>query len=181
MRLNWNGVALALLVSASPVVAQGKDAQGKDASGQKCSGAPVALPAELAAWPRRTAVTAATSATGLASAKIKPGEAANARLAPGKSVHFPDGPNRAAEVGDHAGMFAVSVAEAGTYRVALGSGGWVDILVGGKAVTSSAHGHGPDCSGVVKIVDFPLPKGDHVLQIEGSKEATVPVLIVRAP
>ncbi len=63
----------------------------------------------------------------------------------------------------------------------LGSGGWIDVLENGRAVTSSAHGHGADCSGMVKIVDFPLKAGEHILQIEGSKEDTVGILVVRLP
>ncbi|MBO9670461.1 MAG: homogentisate 1,2-dioxygenase [Sphingobium sp.] len=135
----------------------------------------------MAAWSNRAKLTAAVDPAGLGAARIAPGKAIDARLSSGTKVHFGDGPSRAKDVGDNAGMFAFSVDQPGTYRVALGSGGWVDVLEGGKAVESSAHGHGLECSGIVKMVDFPLKAGEHVLQVEGSKEATVGILIARLP
>lgn len=146
-----------------------------------CRGAAPALPTELAAWKTRLKATAAVEPAGLATARLTSGKAIDAQLSPGAKVHFGDGPSRAKDVGDHAGLFAFSVDQPGSYRVALGSGGWVDVLEDGKAVASSAHGHGPDCSGIVKMVDFPLKAGEHILQIEGSKEATVGLLVVRLP
>ena len=65
----------------------------------------------------------------------------------------------------------------GTYRVALGAGAWVDMLRDGKAIASTAHGHGPACSGIRKIVDFPLTPGSYVLQLAGSPDANIPVLV----
>jgi len=151
------------------------------AAEQTCAGVVPALPPELSAWAARTKTPAALTPAGLGTARIAIGKAIDAQLSPGAKVHFGDGPKRAAEVGDNAGLFAFSVDQPGTYRVALGSGGWVDVLENGKAVESPAHGHGPDCSGIVKMVDFPLKAGEHILQIEGSKEATVGILIVRLP
>jgi len=167
----------ALAAAVVPAVAQAQ----ASAPAKTCTGAAPALPSELAAWPNRTKLTAAVDPAGLGAAHIAPGKAIDARLSSGTKVHFGDGPGRAKDVGDNAGIFAFSVDQPGTYRVALGSGGWVDVLEGGKAVESSAHGHGPECSGIVKMVDFPLKAGEHVLQLEGSKEATVGILIARLP
>jgi hypothetical protein len=151
------------------------------AADQKCTGVAAAIPPEMAAWTTRLKTTAAVTPAGLAAARLTPGKAIDAQLSPGANVHFGDGPSRAKDVGDNAGLFAFSVDQPGSYRVALGSGGWVDVLENGKAVESPAHGHGPDCSGIVKMVDFPLKAGEHILQIEGSKEATVGLLVVRLP
>jgi len=148
---------------------------------QKCAGMPPALSPELAAWTSKTKATAAIGPEGLGAARISIGKAIDARLSAGTKVHLRDNAARAAEVGDNAGMFAFSVDRAGTYRVALGSGGWVDVLENGKAVKSSAHGHGALCSGIVKMIDFPLKAGEHILQVEGSREATVGLLIARLP
>lgn len=170
-------IPLALLAAAAPAVAQAPAAD----PARTCAGASPTLPPELAPWPSRTKLTAAVEPAGLAAARIAPGKAIDARLSPGGRVHFGDGPRRAKDVGDNAGMFAFTVDRPGTYRVALGSGGWIDVLEHGKAVTSSAHGHGAECSGIVKMVDFPLEAGEHVLQVEGSKEATIGLLIARLP
>lgn len=161
-----------LALAATPVAGQ--------AATQTCS-VVAPPPAELAAWVSRTKLAAATDPAQLSGARIVPGEAIDAVLSPGAKVRFGDGPSRARDVGDNAGIFAFSVDRPGTYRVALGSGGWVDVIEGGQAVESTAHGHGPDCSGIVKMVDFPLKAGEHLLQIEGSKEASVGVLVVRLP
>lgn len=170
-------LALAAFAVAVPVIAQAQ----ASAPAKTCTGAVPALPPELAAWSNKAKLTAAVDPAGLGAARISPGKAIDARLSAGTKVHFGDGPGRAKDVGDNAGMFAFSVDRPGIYRVALGSGGWVDVLEGGKAVESSAHGHGLECSGIVKMVDFPLKAGEHVLQVEGSKEATVGVLIARLP
>jgi hypothetical protein len=162
---------------AAPVAAQ----TPTPAPVKTCTSAAPALPPELTVWKTRSKATAAVTPAGLAAARLTPGKAVDAQLSPGAEVHFGDGPSRAKEVGDNAGLFAFSVDRPGTYRVALGSGGWVDVLENGKAVASSAHGHGPDCSGIVKMVDFPLKAGEHILQIEGSKEATVGLSVVRLP
>lgn len=166
-------IGLIMMVAAAPTAAQ--------APGKACSGVAPILAPELAGWVRRVTVDAALASTGLQSARIAPGQAIDAKLSTGSKVHFGDGEARAAEVGDNAGIFAFSVDRPGTYRVALGSAGWVDVLEGGKAIESSAHGHGAECSGIVKLVDFPLKAGEHVLQIEGSKEAVVGLMVVRVP
>ncbi|ABE63535.1 hypothetical protein Nham_2757 [Nitrobacter hamburgensis X14] len=59
----------------------------------------------------------------------------------------------------------IDVREAGTYRVALDSAAWIDLVRGRQAVISIAHGHGPACTGIRKIVDFPLAPGLYTLQI----------------
>jgi hypothetical protein len=168
---------LAALAATAPVAAQAP----APIPAKHCSGAAPALPSELTAWKNRSKAMAAVAPAGLATARLVTGKAIAARLSPGSKVHFGDGPSRAKDVGDNAGLFAFSVDQPGTYRVALGSGGWVDVLENGKAVASSAHGHGADCSGIVKMVDFPLKAGEHILQIEGSKEETVGILVVRLP
>ncbi|HEY1124039.1 MAG TPA: homogentisate 1,2-dioxygenase [Sphingobium sp.] len=170
-------IILAAFAVAAPAAGQAP----VPAHPRTCTGAALMLPPELTPWPSRTGLTAAVEPAGLAAARIVLGRAIDAQLSPGAKVHFGDGPSRAKDVGDNAGMFAFTVDQPGTYRVALGSGGWVDVLESGKAVASSAHGHGAECSGIVKMVDFPLKAGEHVLQVEGSKDATVGILIARLP
>ena len=72
------------------------------------------------------------------------------------------------------------VARAGTYRVALGTSAWIDVVRAGRALPSQAHGHGPACTGIRKIVDFRLTPGRYVLQLSGTMATTLPVLIGRS-
>ena len=65
--------------------------------------------------------------------------------------------------------------------MALGSGAWIDVVKDGKAIESTAHGHGPDCSGVRKVVDFPLQPGSYTLQVAANGQAQLPLLVTRAP
>ncbi len=51
----------------------------------------------------------------------------------------------------------------------------------GKSLSSVAHAHGPDCTGVRKMVDFRLSPGAYILQLSGATEASLPVMIVRLP
>lgn len=71
-----------------------------------------------------------------------------------------------------------SVTTAGTYRVALSGGAWIDMIRDGKVIASSAHTEGSACSGIRKIVDFPLTSGTYTLQLTGAKSATMTVLVM---
>ena len=52
---------------------------------------------------------------------------------------------------------------------------------GTASVPSAAHAHGPDCTGIRKMVDFPLAAGADTVQIPGSAMDVPTVLIVRLP
>ncbi|MGH6614636.1 homogentisate 1,2-dioxygenase [Sphingomonas sp.] len=73
-----------------------------------------------------------------------------------------------------------AIPQTGSYKVALSSGAWVDVVSQGKALTSTAHGHGPVCTGIRKIVDFKLAKGLYALQLAGIAGDSVKVMIVPA-
>ena len=139
------------------------------------------LPAGLAAWKQGPSLAAATDAKSLVSARLTIGRRSEAMLAPTDTVRFVLKPGKPGEPLSKGGMLGVKIARAGTYRVALGTGAWIDLVKRGKALTSVAHDHGPACSGVRKMVDFALKPGAYVLQIEGSKDATAPVLVTRLP
>lgn len=71
-----------------------------------------------------------------------------------------------------------SIARAGVYQVGLSNGAWIDVVRGGKALESVAHGHGPLCTGLRKIVDFRLARGNYTLQLAAMPEATIKVMVV---
>lgn len=143
--------------------------------------APAALPPELAGWSERSSLMAAASAAGLTSATLMPGAAVDTVLQPTPTIQYPVRPEKPGGAVSHGGVFAFTIAKPGTYRVALDSAAWIDVLADGKPVTSSAHGHGPQCSDIRKMVDFPLRAGPHVLQIAGAGKPALAVLVTRLP
>lgn len=142
---------------------------------------PAALPPEFRAWAQPAPIDAAGDAKGLAKAEIHVGQAVRATLRATSGIHYIAPPEKPGDPASHGGLFSFSIKEAGTYRVALGSGAWVDVLSGKTAIQSTGHGHGPECSGIRKMVDFPLKPGRYMLQIAGGGDAILPLLIARAP
>lgn len=134
---------------------------------------------ELAPWTSPISFAAGSTAQNAAGLAI--GQAANVTLKPTPEVRYALRPEKPGGSVSFGGLIALTVAEAGTYRVALSSGAWIDLVQGGKAVTSTAHGHGPACSGVRKMVDFPLNPGRYVLQLGANGAPQMTVLVVRLP
>lgn len=156
---------LTLATFATPAVAREAPA---------CSAA-APLPTELAGW--ATPVAGIGVGARVADApELEPGRAAPLRLVQGADVEYAvsvEGPDDAG----FGGVLRFTVAEAGTWRIALASAAWIDVVADGKTVASSAHGHGAACSGIRKMVDFPLTPGSYVLQISGNATAETSVLL----
>lgn len=117
----------------------------------------------------------------LSSADIGVGTAAKVALLPTPAVHYIVAPEKPGGTVSKGGLVRFSIEKAGTYRVALGSGAWIDLLEEGKPIASVAHGHGPACSGIRKMVDFPLQAGPHILQIAANGASDVTVMVTQAP
>ena len=66
-----------------------------------------------------------------------------------------------------------------SYRVALGGKAWIDVVRGGAAVASVAHGHGPACTGVTKMVEFILAPGTYTVQLSGSEADSLALLVAK--
>ena len=137
------------------------------------------LPAELAAWASPVARDAAAGVPGTA---LVLGQAARVTLLQTPSVTFPLRPEKPGGSVSFGGVLQVVVAQRGTYRVALGSPAWIDLVSAtGKAVESLAHGHGPACTGIRKMVDFVLEPGAYTLQISANGSPDSEVLVIRQP
>lgn len=63
------------------------------------------------------------------------------------------------------GSTTLPVMAAGRYRVALDQPGWIELTRDGRVLESVAHGHGPRCSSIRKIVEFDLQPGAHQLKL----------------
>ncbi|TCP37038.1 hypothetical protein [Sphingomonas sp. BK235] len=170
---------LPLLAAALPA-AQAPLAPAADAGADpRCAVSRGVLPAGLDGWTRRAPLAAGTSTR--SAPVIAVGRGADLRLAPVEQVTPALVPQRVPDEGETAGLALFQVARPGTYRVALGDAAWIDVVRAGHALTASAHGHGPACSGIRKMVDFQLEPGRYVLQLSGTRATSLPVLIARWP
>lgn len=152
-----------------------------ETAAKDCSTVRADLPAELAGWSAASPLDAATGPAKFAKARLTIGSAVTAKLARTSDVTYAVRPEKPGGSVSYGGLFGFEVKQEGTYRIALGSGAWIDVLKGKKAITSSAHGHGPDCSGIRKMVDFPLKNGRYTLQIAANGQPQLTLLITRLP
>lgn len=146
-----------------------------------CAAMDQALPAELAPWPTKAPLAAATSVAGLPNAALVPGQAYAATLSATPDVAYAVQPEKPGGTVSKGGLFSLKVEAAGSYVIALGSAAWIDVLKDGAAQRSTAHGRGPACSSVRKMVTFDLAPGDYVIQISANAQAELPIMVVRKP
>jgi hypothetical protein len=178
MKHCWSPVVAAITAAALPATAGAEEMRTAPAT---CT-APKVPTGELAAWTTPRPLNAAQSAGRLSAARLVPGQAVEVALAQTADVKYPLRPEKPGEAASYGGLIGLNIREAGTYRVALGSGAWIDVVgKDGKAVASIGHGHGPECAGVRKMVDFPLKPGRYTLQISASGATAIRVLLARLP
>lgn len=166
-----NVSALSLLLLAAPSAAQ------EPAADPACANVRVVLPPELARWSEPVPV----------SAGVKPGDGATVSLSraalvslhPARHLALSPAPGRPAAGDTSGGTLALAIPAAGVYRIALGGAAWIDLVKDGKAVDSTAHAHGPRCTGVRKIVDFRLTPGSYTIQLSGSTGGTLALLVAK--
>jgi hypothetical protein len=172
-------LALGALAFVTGAAAAGPaDAQEAPAPG--CT-APVAPTGELAPWTTPVPLQAAETEANTSRARLPIGQAARLTLLRTPEVRYPLRPEKPGGSVSYGGLVQIDVHEAGTYRMALDSAAWIDAVRDKQAVTSSAHGHGPRCTGIRKIVDFPLTPGSYVLQIAANGQPQMTVLAARLP
>ncbi|HTU11102.1 MAG TPA: homogentisate 1,2-dioxygenase [Allosphingosinicella sp.] len=84
-----------------------------------------------------------------------------------------------AVVASPAAPLGLEIEQAGTYGVAIDQGAWIDVTRDGTALRSTAHGHGPACSTIRKIVDFALEPGRYTITLSRTDAPAVRLLVVR--
>lgn len=169
---------LASLLLATPAVAQSPMGGAPMGEAPACP-APVAPTGLLAPWNAPVPVKA--GADGAHAALLTGGQAAQVDLLPTPSVSYPLQPEKPGGSVSHGGILALDVKQAGTWRIALGAGAWLDVVGDDGAQRSIAHGHGPECSGIRKMVDFALKPGHYTVQISANGGAQIRVLAVAVP
>lgn len=144
-------------------------------------GAPQAPTGALAPWTTPEPLKAASEAARLPEATLTAGQAARLTLPRTPEVRYPLRPEKPGGSVSYGGLVGLTITEPGTFRVALDSAAWIDMVKDGEAVASIRHGHGPDCTGIRKMVDFPLQPGSYTLQIAANGAPELRLLVARLP
>jgi hypothetical protein len=71
------------------------------------------------------------------------------------------------------------IRKAGTFGIALSEAGWIEVSpMRGKPLESVAHGHGPDCSTIRKIVRYKLRPGTYRVTVNKLKATRARLMLV---
>jgi hypothetical protein len=98
--------------------------------------------------------------------------------APGEAG-LPSPPERAPKEGTFAGFASFkNPTKAGIYTVSLSAGGWVDLVQDGHFLKPKAFSGATDCDGIRKTMKYEISASPFVLQISGTKEDSVSVVIL---
>jgi hypothetical protein len=111
---------------------------------------------------------AALPSTGMMLALVTPTEA-----------KLPTPPERAPKDGTFAGFASVKTApKAGVYTISLSAGAWVDVVQDGHFLKPRAFSGATDCDGIRKTMKYELSDKPFVLQISGTKDASISIAIL---
>lgn len=81
---------------------------------------------------------------------------------------------------DKAVATTIRIRKAGTFGIALDQPGWIDLSpMRGKPLDSVAHGHGPECSTIRKIVRFRLQPGSYRVSVSRMTKDRAKLMLVR--
>ena len=131
----------------------------------------------LSAWTDQLGGRAAATPERLVDAGLETGRAVRLALSPTALVSYSAQPGKTASDETFGGMATIEISTAGVYRVALGGPAWVDVVRDGAVLPSTAHGHGPDCTDIRKIVDFELSPGRYIVQIAASEDDAIGIMV----
>jgi hypothetical protein len=102
-------------------------------------------------------------------------EAFTLSLKSGATLPFPS--QKPSDPAKFAGHVVVLVPVAGDYLVSLSGEGWIDAVVSGADVNSTAHTSDPDCPGLRKSVRFTLPAAPVTIEISNAPSATINLIV----
>jgi hypothetical protein len=136
-------------------------------------------PEDMASWTSPADLTAARGEAELAKSVLIPGKAITAKLVPVGDVKFRARPEKADGPATYGGLYALRIVAGGTYRIASSAAPWMDVFIGTSPVKSASFGHGPACTGIGKMVDFPLPPGDYLVQLSESLKPDIEIMVVQ--
>jgi hypothetical protein len=181
MKIGFAAAAL-IALAASAAIVPGAGAQPIDKSRtvppDTCT-AVAPPPPEFAGWEKPSDLVGARTEAGLPAATFGPGKAITAKLAPVDSVTYRKPVQKADGPAVYGALYRLKIAASGTYRVQTAAGPWIDLFKDDAvAIRSTAHGHGPACTGMAKYVDFPLQPGDYLIQFSESLKPDTEIMVV---
>ena len=92
---------------------------------------------------------------------------------------LPSPPERAPKQGTFAGFASFKAPpKAGVYTVSLSAGGWVDLVQDGHFLKPKGFSGATDCEGIRKTMKYEISASPLVLQISGTKEDSISVVIL---
>lgn len=135
------------------------------ASAAPCPTIDAQLPPALAGWTSPT--TALTPGEAIT---LEPVDKALVLL---RDIKLPDKPGKIA-------LTSFTITKAGIYGLALDQRAWIDVYpaTGADPLVSVAHGHGPDCSSIRKIVRFTLKPGRYRALVSGIEKPAAKLMLV---
>ena len=96
-----------------------------------------------------------------------------------REAQLPSPPERAPKDGTFAGFANIKGApKAGLYTVSLSAGGWVDLVQDGHFLKPKAFSGATDCDGIRKTMKYELSASPFVLQVSGSRDASISIAIL---
>ena len=94
-------------------------------------------------------------------------------------AQLPSPPERAPKEGTFAGFANFKgTPKAGLYTVSLSAGGWVDVVQDGHFLKPKAFSGATDCDGIRKTMKYELSASPFVLQVSGSRDASISIAIL---
>src|ERR1700744_2487063 len=103
-------------------------------------------------------------------------------LTPQDKVSFAMAPaKKALADGAYAGMVTIHIPAAGKYRVSMSEGFWIDVIADGRFAPTDDFTGSHECRAPRKIVQYPLPAGDLVLQFSNATSPSVRVTVTATP
>lgn len=146
---------------------------------QSCPTKPV-LPSEWKGWEKITALKTMSKLYGRGVDQWPPFADKRTGLAlhPIANVKYWATPGKAILAQTYGGMNTVKVSKAGRLKIALDEGAWIDLVGDGTIIPSVAHGHGAECSGIRKIVEFDVTPGTYVVQFVNAPHGAIRAMAI---
>ena len=160
---------------------------GAPALGQHAPDACVAvsdsnLPSAFAAWAKAPVAADAGAAPDGPRPELVPDQPLALRLKPAAAVTFSQAPGQVRKADTaHGGLVSVRVPAEGTWRIAASGPVWIDVIGPAGPVAASGHGRMAPCTSIRKVVEFPLPAGLWLVQVNGNPGPELRLMLSRAP
>ena len=179
VRRYWFGFIAGIVV----VTAFGPAHTALAAEATACSNPNANLPPALAGWAKQPAPMA--TAHDVREAAMHPlplGQRLAFKLANTDSVKFAHPPSeQMPKQYVYSGMAQFTVPRDGTYSVMISEANWIDVIQNGQPIQSLQMRGRIPCAKYGKMIEFPLKRGEAIVQFFGAPYETVDILIAAAP